>query len=206
MVIPNAVRGLYRDDRNGHGDPQAGDSRVHPVQSCNPVLPLAVSGRCPADASPGLNDASRAAVPRKRGSSRNSGTLVNRPVATQHIGHGNSNRGCRVRPWSFFPWQSYRSDRPDREAGPDRDAKDSSLRSERHLRARADDTGPLTSTVRPRILPGATIRAQPLEIAPQPRSCVRQRGAHSRIRIVVCPLCSPRCAAGGLPVVHPKET
>ena len=55
------------------------------------------------------------------------------------------------------------------------------------------------------ILVVATIRAQPLETLPQPESCARQRGAHSRTRIVF-PLIHHWRAAGERPVVHPEET
>jgi hypothetical protein len=50
----------------------------------------------------------------------------------------------------------------------------------------------------------AAIHAQPLETLPQPESSARQRGAYSRIFIVI--LCVHHWrAAGEWPVVYPRE-
>src|SRR6266700_5045825 len=63
----------------------------------------------------------------------------------------------------------------------------------------------LTAPAEFHILFAAPIRAEPLETPPQPESRARQRGAYSRI-FIVSPLRPPWRAAGGWPVVYPKET
>jgi hypothetical protein len=50
----------------------------------------------------------------------------------------------------------------------------------------------------------AAIRAQPLEIPPQPESGERQRGAHSRM-VFVGPLRHHGALLGERTVVYPKE-